>query len=785
MTLQLESPSFDLHWSPSPGIFHFQSPGRSISGKMGVEVKQGRRTLCVNTSYLEPASVERREIEDVHGSGEELEIQYQESQGLVLAVYVRTYVARPFTLIRVEVFNKGPETVYLERFFFESLPDTLKAPGKPTGFYRTDWQSWSPASLVATAGRDFCPALPMRFLSGPMMHNARTPWARKPCRFWSESVGALVTSQEALVAGGASLADQFVQTWVDLRPGHLEMRVQAQCDEVPLGVGEARTSEWFYLEWVPFPNHDPLAQYAYAVVRQMDVPQVRSAPVGWSSWYIFWAEVAESDMMDNLATAALLADEIPLDVIQLDQGYEPIWGDWTERNERFPHSLDWLADRIEGSHFTPGLWLGPLTVHPRSRLATEHPDWLLRNHRGRPVSAGLIANHFIARALDPTHPGVGAYLRELIETAVGKWGYTYLKLDFLYAGALPGKRHNPNLTRAQAYRHALRIIRDAAGEACYLVGCGAPLGPSIGLVDAMRIGPDTAPYWEPRIMGIRRPFRNDPTLPSLRNSLRNVETRAWIHGRWWINDPDNLMIRDTRTSLTEAEVLSQVTMAGLSGGLTMLSDHLPEVPAERRALVAALLPPMVEGMDVLDLFHREMPREVVAPMARPWGNWQLVGLFNWSEEIRERDLPRALPGFDVKQDYHIVDFWNRRYQRLETGSALPKFSLPPHGCVLLGVRPVRLGPHLVATTFHISQGGEVVDFDAGRDRVILRLQLDRVAEGAVWLALPAPPKEAYLDDVPLTRERIHAVAQGVWAIDFLLSREGTLRVVWQENDDAG
>ncbi|MGC9398274.1 MAG: glycoside hydrolase family 36 protein [Anaerolineae bacterium] len=776
MTLMLQSPAFDLYWRPEQGVLHLESPGRSLSGIFGVEVLRGGRLRRLTTKDVAHVDYATEEACDVHGPVKEVHIRYREMWDLLLSVEIRLYPTRPFVLLRVGVLNKGPDAVKMRHFFFRTLPGALQPSAEPSGFYSNGWQSWSPAGFHPVDEREFGMAWPLRPFIGPMMHNSGSPWPRGKGRFLSESVGALVSKREALVAGGVSLADQFVQVHADLRPGHLALTLQAQGDDVPLVAGEARFSEWFYLEWVPLPNRDPLAQYAYAVARQMHVSPLRPLPGGWSSWYIFWDKVTEAAVMDNLAAAAMLSEELPLEVIQLDQGFESRWGDWTERDVRdFPHTLDWLSARIRGSGFTPGLWLGPFTVHPRSRLATEHPDWLLRNHRGRPVSAGFFSNSFFAWALDPTHPGVKDYLRQLIRTVVERWGYAYLKLDFLYAASLPGRRHNPSLTRAQAYRRALEIIREAAGEATYLVGCGAPLGPSIGLVDAMRIGPDTAPYWVPRVPRLGHLFRRDPSLPSLRNSLRNVASRAWMHGRWWINDPDNLVVRDVETNLDAAEVKAQITLQGLNGGLTVLSDDLTTLDAQRRAWVQTLFPSLLGGMDALDLFRREMPEVVVAPVARPWDNWQLVGLFNWSSEPEERELPRTLPNFDLSRSYHIVDFWNRRYLRREPRDPLPQYRLPSHGAVLLGIRPVKTPPQVVGTTFHISQGGEVAAITKAEDSITLDLRLDRTARGEVWLALPAPPQTVTLDGAPLSKA-VRGVAPGVWAVDFTLPRVGTLCV---------
>lgn len=60
-----------------------------------------------------------------------------------------------------------------------------------------------------------------------------------------------------------------------------------------------------------------------------------------------------------------------------------------------------------------------------------------------------------------------------------------------------------------------------------------PVLPSVGVVDAMRVGPDIAARYEP-------PYGH-PTLPSQRNATRNTMARAWQQGRFWLNDPDCLM----------------------------------------------------------------------------------------------------------------------------------------------------------------------------------------------------------------------------------------------------
>ncbi len=778
MAVVLQSPAFDLNWD---GLFRLESPGRNILGHAGVEWSEyGRRVVLTTQHLAHTAHIETCPICDTQGLGEEARFSFKAADGLTtLHVAFRLYPGRPFALLRVGLTNESKRPLAMHRFFFRTIHGGVTIPGVTQGFYRHGWASWTPSSFIPANERSYVPSMIPRLLGGTSVHNAFVPWGGKVGLFWSESVGAIVTNREVLILGGVSLADQFVQVHVDLR--HIQyprFELQSQADGVLLEPGQTMTSEWFYLEWVPNSNPDPFAQYAYAVARQMDLHPPATAPLGWCSWYMYFDKITEAEVIENVAQAALLQDEIPIQIIQLDQGFEAIWGDWLDRKTDFPHDLGWLARRIVGSGFTPGLWLAPFTVHPRSKLAREHPHWLLRTRHGLPMITGLISN-FLARALDPTHPEVSQYLHDLITTVVKEWGYRYLKLDFLYAAALPGKYYDARFTRAQAYRRAISIIRQAAGKDTFLLGCGAPLGPSVGLFDAMRIGPDTAPSWWPVLYGMHWPVRNNPAAPGLRNSLQNVVTRAWTHGRWWLNDPDAVMVRTERTELTLDEVRLQATLIGLSGGLVMLSDPIAQVTPERRAIFNVLWPPLVEGMDALDLLTKERPEWIVAPMVRTWGRWRLVALVNWGDEAQRILLPETLLELEHARAYHLVDFWERRYQRLEVGRALPFLTLPAHGVVLLALRPVMPPPQLVATTFHISMGGEILDWSVGDQEVTFTIRLGRVAEGQIWLSLPHPPVQAWVDDKPLPASALRPVAQDVWAVNCTVVREAHVRVRWE------
>ncbi len=211
----------------------------------------------------------------------------------------------------------------------------------------------------------------------------------------------------------------------------------------------------------------------------------------------------------------------------------------------------------------------------------------------------------------------------------------FVKTDFVYAGALPGVRQNPKMTRAQAFRKGMEAVREGIGEETFLLGCGCPFGPAVGIVDAMRIGPDTAPNWTPYLWTIKWAtpiIKNEKSIGSLRNNIRHTLNLSTLHRRWWWNDPDCLMVRNYDTTLNDDEVKSNLSLVGLSGGLMISSDDLTRLPVQRQKWVALLTPLLGAGGRPLDLLEREMAELYVLPVEKNGMSWQDVAVFNWSDE---------------------------------------------------------------------------------------------------------------------------------------------------------
>jgi alpha-galactosidase len=309
-------------------------------------------------------------------------------------------------------------------------------------------------------------------------------------------------------------------------------------------------------EWTGKDIQSVLAHWADGLA----LPAPRPAPTVWCSWYEYFTEVTEDDIHENLRAMDTL--DLPVDVVQIDDGYQSALGDWLTLSGRF-RSREGIANAIRARGRRAGIWTAPFLVAPDSQLATSHPDWLVRDQQGAPLHAGRNWGHDLY-ALDTTHPDAAAYLTHVFTTLRAE-GYDYFKADFLYAGALDGVRHSGD-DPLTAYRAGIALIRDAIGPDAYLLGCGAPILPSIGLFDAMRVSPDTAPH--------RRPEADDYSQPGQDPAEFTGRGRQWQHGRLWINDPDCLMARPAVETRERWAAHVEAT-----GGLMASSDRLLSLDA--------------------------------------------------------------------------------------------------------------------------------------------------------------------------------------------------------------
>ena len=376
----------------------------------------------------------------------------------------------------------------------------IKLPSMPEQYYRHGWQSWSLAAWTKLS------PLPLQkpTIFHPLHVNMEFVHDKNPNGSW---MGAVEFSDGNILLLGALATDAHVFLVEDQLSGRFE----------------ADAGEWF----IAYGQEDAVfAEYAEQLGNHLGKIKKNHAPRVWCSWYSLYTTIDEI-ILDKIFDGL---NDLPFDVFQVDDGWQVSIGDW-EVNEKFPSGMNALADRIKSTGRIAGLWLAPLIAVKSSRLVREHPDWFLHDERGGFVSAGFNWGEHLY-ALDTTHPDVSSWLVALMKQ-VRAWGFDYLKLDFLYGGALKGKRYK-DMPREAAYRESLRLMRDAMGADAFFLTCGTPILPAIGLCDAMRVGPDVSNVWES--------YRDanllyNPSVPGTRNAIRTSLNRLWLQPLVHV-DPD-------------------------------------------------------------------------------------------------------------------------------------------------------------------------------------------------------------------------------------------------------
>lgn len=458
----------------------------------------------------------------------------------------------------------------------------------PLRMFRHGYQSWS-RSGTAVFGRDRDPSCePGAFEFVQAMHHADQRPARDG-ELRSELVTVLDDeARSPLVLGfeGGSRHDGTFR----LRPtaGDPELWVEAFFGDALLPPGAERG-----LHAVVRLHGGSAAELLEAWAGRTGLAEDARAAApflaGWCSWYRYFSDVTEATVREELAAC----DGWPLDVFQVDDGYQRVIGDWLEPGARFPSGVERLARDVAAAGLTPGIWLAPFLAAPESTVAVRHPEWLAGAADADVPLVGMFnptwssARGGLVWTLDTTRPEVLAHLEEL-GRGLRACGFRFLKLDFTMAPSFDGRWSDPTRTPAERVRAGYEAVRRGAGEDAFILGCGAPLAHVVGVVDANRIGPDVAPTWDVA-PGAPPLGAYDGGQPALRNAVRDTLARSFLHRRLWTNDPDCLLIGGAGRNLTAAQREGWARVVGVLGGLTILSDRLRDLGRGARALVDDVL----------------------------------------------------------------------------------------------------------------------------------------------------------------------------------------------------
>lgn len=290
-----------------------------------------------------------------------------------------------------------------------------------------------------------------------------------------------------------------------------------------------------------------------------------TALTGWTSWYHYYTKINEAIILDNLN--AFASNDIPIGMFQIDDGYQKAVGDWKQTNAKFPNGMKHIADSIHQAGYKAGLWLAPFICEHNSDIYRNHPNWILRDDKNKPLVAGinpLWSGKYYA--LDIYLPEVQQYLRGVFDTVLNVWGYDMVKLDFLFAASI---KPQYGKSRGEIMTEAMLMLRRWAGDK-WILGCGVPLGPSMNVVDYCRISSDVHMKWEQKMLKAL----NARERLSTWNTMTTNIGRWQLGGRMFYNDPDVYVLRDEKNGLKPAQKHTMFFVNNLFGQLVFTSDNI-------------------------------------------------------------------------------------------------------------------------------------------------------------------------------------------------------------------
>ena len=320
-------------------------------------------------------------------------------------------------------------------------------------------------------------------------------------------------------------------------------------------------------------NGAAMALLSECLVRNHDVPQPSSDITGWCSWLCFGPDVTADDIDANILA---IKRHIPeLKYIQIDDGFQAHMGDWLTVSKDFGSMEDTL-ESIRKRGAEPAIWAAPFIADRSSALLAEHPEYFVQDSDGKPLASDRFtfggwrcAPWYI---LDGSNPDACGYLEHVFRTMREKWGIKYFKLDANCWGAFSaGVRYDKNCTSVESYRLGMEAVRRGAGDDAVILGCNAPMWPSVGTVNSMRVSGDMCRQWKAvRMLG------------------QEICARTWTH-RLWCVDPDVITLKNQTIAQlmpdgTKAECLKDGLMENeieyhkcavfAAGGFVLAGDDL-------------------------------------------------------------------------------------------------------------------------------------------------------------------------------------------------------------------
>ena len=294
---------------------------------------------------------------------------------------------------------------------------------------------------------------------------------------------------------------------------------------------------------------------------------------GYTSWYNYYQNISEDIILRDLEAIGKRSDLV--NTFQIDDGYQTAVGDWLSIDKKkFPNGMKPVADKIHEKGLKAGIWLAPFGAQRGSKIAAEHPDWLVKNKKGKPIIVGANWGGFYP--LDIDNQQARDYIKGVFDVVLNQWGFDLVKLDFLYATAVVPMH---NKTRGQLAYESIDFLRECVGDK-QILGCGVQQMPCFGKVEYMRIGADMSLGWKHSLIR-KNMHREDVSTP---NAIHNSVYRRCLNKRAFLCDPDVFLLRKTNIHFTPQQQRVLAKFIKLFGEVLFVSDNVDDYDDEQLAI---------------------------------------------------------------------------------------------------------------------------------------------------------------------------------------------------------
>jgi hypothetical protein len=506
--------------------------------------------------------------------------------------------------------------------------------------------------------------------------------------------------------------------------------------------------------------------------RPIDKARCPSPPSGWMSWNVYFDRAGAAE---NLAEARYGARHLrpfglefwSIESWQANSDRLPVSAfhnlDLSCHPGQFPEGMKRLAEDIRALGFRPGIWTVPFGTGDKAFYGA-HRDWFLHDDTGAPLHnwSGLYV-------LDPSQAIVRDHMCEMHRVMSQEWGYEFFKVD-----GMSGRQHGysahfyerDDVRRAFRYpcsnpmKLCVQALREGVGADRIFLACqGHYSGPEAGVADAARIGGDIVAPNQPS------------TWHNICSQAGSTLNQLFVHNILWYSDPDTLLV-GTFHGLEQARVTA--TVVALPGQMMFAGDKLAELPPERLSLLQQSLPVCaVRPLDLFPIFDLRPVWDL--KIRRPFGQWDVVALFNWTDQDGEVAVSLAELGLPPASACLLYEFWESRFHGRTTD--VIRLSVPAQGVRVVAVHPDLGRPQFLSTDRHITQGAtslETLHWDEVRQALVVEVKLVGGHATRLRFAVPAAYalKECSTDSGAAVA--VQPAAEGILDLELLLPESRTV-----------